>query len=283
MTFLMKKIFPATIVIMLVFPSAFAQSAFEGEKLFKEKCAACHTIGKGKLVGPDLAGVHDRRSQEWLEKFVKSPQSMIKSGDADAIAVFEKFNKIVMPDSAISKAQTRKVLGYIKTVGKELASSTSSETKDQKTASKEDIVRGQDLFQGKIRFKDGGPSCNSCHDVKNDAVIGGGVLAKELTTVFSKMGGPGVRAILGKAPFPVMETAYNKKPLTDNEIFSLVAFLRDADKQHAYQHPRDYGVGLLISGIVGAFVLFGFYSLLWLRRKKGSVNQEIYDRQIKSE
>ncbi|MEM4658894.1 MAG: c-type cytochrome, partial [Candidatus Methanosuratincola sp.] len=29
--------------------------AEKGEKLFAEKgCAACHTIGKGKLVGPDL-------------------------------------------------------------------------------------------------------------------------------------------------------------------------------------------------------------------------------------
>jgi len=97
------------------------------------------------------------------------------------------------------------------------------------------------------------------------------------------MGGTGVRAILGKAPFPVMEAAYIDKALTDKEIFALVAFLQNADEQHAYKRPMDYGIGLLISGVIGAFILFGFYSLLWLRRRKDSVNQKIYDRQVKSE
>jgi mono/diheme cytochrome c family protein len=256
-----------------------------GEQVFLNTCVGCHTIGGGKLVGPDLAGVHDRRSQEWLEKFVKSSQSLVKSGDAEAIAVFEKFNKIPMPDSPISDGQIKAVLGYIKTASTNTTSPSSGDKESAavKTASKEDIFLGQELFQGKIRFENRGPTCISCHHVKNDAVIGGGILARELTTVFTKMGGTGVRAILGKAPFPVMEAAYKDKALTDAEIFALVAFLQHADEQHIYQRPRDYGMGLLISGVIGAFILFGFYSLLWLRRRKDSVNQKIYDRQVKSE
>lgn len=255
-----------------------------GEQIFQQTCAGCHSIGGGRIVGPDLAGVHDRRSQAWLEKFVKSSQSLVKSGDADAIAVFEKFNKIQMPDISLSDGQIKVVLGYIKTASTNTTSSSSGDKKSAavKTASKEDILLGQELFQGKIRFENRGPTCISCHHVKNDAVIGGGILARELTTVFTKMGGTGVRAILGKAPFPVMEAAYKDKALTDTEIFALVAFLQHADEQHIYQHPRDYGMGLLISGVIGAFILFGFYSLLWLRRRKDSVNQKIYDRQVKS-
>ena len=287
MIFLIKKIFPAAIVILLACFSIFAQSASAGEKLFKEKCAGCHTIGGGKLLGPDLKGVHDRRSQAWLEKFVKSSQSLIKSGDAEANAVFKKFNKIAMPDFTIPKAQIGKILAYIKTASKGSASPTGGETEttDQKTASKEDIVLGQNLFQGKTRFENKGPTCISCHNVTNDAVIGGGILAKDLTRVFSKskMSEVTVTAIIGEAPFPVMKAAYTNKKLTDNEVFSLVAFLQDADKKHQFQRPRDYGWGLLISGVIGAFILFGFYSLLWLRRRKDSVNQKIYDRQIKSE
>jgi mono/diheme cytochrome c family protein len=285
MIFLIKKIFPATIYIVLACFSIFAQSAYAGEKLFKEKCAGCHTIGGGKLLGPDLKGVHDRRSQAWLEKFVKSSQSLIKSGDAEANAVFKKFNKIAMPDFTIPKAQIGKILAYIKTASEGSASPTGSETTDQKTATKEDIVLGQNLFQGKTRFENKGPTCISCHNVTNDAVIGGGILAKDLTRVFSKskMSEVTVTAIIGEAPFPVMKAAYTNKKLTDNEVFSLVAFLQDADKKHQFQRPRDYGWGLLISGVVGAFILFGFYSVLWLRRRKDSVNQKIYDRQVKSE
>ena len=94
-----------------------------------------------------------------------------------------------------------------------------------KEASPAEIARGQNLFQGLERLKNGGPACNSCHHVKNDAVIGGGVLAKELTTVFSTMGTPGINAILGKPPFPVMAAAYAEHPLTDDESAALVGFL----------------------------------------------------------
>ena len=75
-------------------------------------------------------------------------------------------------------------------------------------ASPEDIEAGQAMFQGVTRFENDGAACNACHDVRNDAVIGGGILAAELTTVFSRMGSAGVKAILGQAPFPVMQAAY---------------------------------------------------------------------------
>ena len=37
-----------------------------GMTTFDEKCSACHTIGSGPLVGPDLAGVTVVRDHEWL-------------------------------------------------------------------------------------------------------------------------------------------------------------------------------------------------------------------------
>jgi cytochrome c2 len=64
----------------------FAQS--DGEKLFKQICIACHTIGQGKLIGPDLANVHKRQSEEWIIRFIKSSQSVIKSGDPYATALY---------------------------------------------------------------------------------------------------------------------------------------------------------------------------------------------------
>ncbi|MCB0669777.1 MAG: cytochrome c, partial [Saprospiraceae bacterium] len=66
-------------------------------QLFTQKCGICHTIGRGRLVGPDLAGVHDRHSEEWLVEFIRSSQSMIKKGDPQALALFEDYNQVVMP------------------------------------------------------------------------------------------------------------------------------------------------------------------------------------------
>ena len=113
-------------------------------------------------------------------------------------------------------------------------------------------------------------------------MIGGGILAKELTTAFSTLGEPGVRGILSEPPFPVMGAAYRDKELTPDEIFALIAFLEDADKNHAFQQPRDYGLKLFLSGLVGVVLLLGFYSILWRKRRRQSVYQEIYDRQIES-
>jgi len=97
------------------------------------------------------------------------------------------------------------------------------------------------------------------------------------------MGAGGVRAILGKPPFAVMEQAYRDRSLTEDEVHALVAFLQDADEQQSFQQPRDYGVGLAGTGAVGTALLLGSYALIFRRRKRASVNQEIYDRQIKSE
>ncbi|MDH3605157.1 MAG: cytochrome c, partial [Candidatus Tectomicrobia bacterium] len=91
--------------------SALAQE--EGEQLFKQVCAACHTINGGKLVGPDLANVHKRRPQEWLLSFIKASQSVINSGDEYAVKLFEEFNKIPMPDNNYSDAQILSIIDYI--------------------------------------------------------------------------------------------------------------------------------------------------------------------------
>lgn len=40
------------------------------DKAFNTTCFACHTIGGDRLVGPDLAGIQDKRTHEWLVKFI---------------------------------------------------------------------------------------------------------------------------------------------------------------------------------------------------------------------
>jgi mono/diheme cytochrome c family protein len=215
---------------------------------------------------------------------------MINNGDAEAVALFAEFNQMPMPDSVATDEQIKQVLDYIETRSSAVVEETPAEAllaEDQpevqeQPASEEDIQTGQALFQGILRFEEGGPACNACHEVRNDAVIGGGILATELTSVFSRMGGVGVKAILGHAPFPVMQAAYQDQSLTEPEVTALVAFLEYADSAQYNQLPRDYGIGLFLSGLIGASILFILFGVVWRGRKKGSVNQAIYDRQIKS-
>ena len=66
-----------------------------GEKLFKSNCAACHKLDK-KAVGPALRGVAEKYDTDWLYKWIKDSQGLIKSGDAKAIQLFEENNKSIM-------------------------------------------------------------------------------------------------------------------------------------------------------------------------------------------
>ena len=76
-------------------------------------CGACHSIGKGRLVGPDLKGVTERRDEAWLISFIRSSQTMVKDGDAEAVKIFDEY-KIPMPDNNFTDEQIIGILNYIK-------------------------------------------------------------------------------------------------------------------------------------------------------------------------
>lgn len=263
-----------------------ASAQESGKQIFQKACAACHSIGGGRLVGPDLKGVNDKHPEDWLLKFIKSSQAMVKSGDKTAMALLEAFSKMPMPDQALSDDQIRSVLAHIKEAGGGPAAGTEAPAAQAAPVAEvhpDEIQRGQDLFEGKLRFSNGGPSCNACHHVTSDALLGGGVLAAELTLVFSRMGKEGVSAILGSSPFPVMGAAYAGKEFSPQEISALVAFLQHVDKEHARQMPKEWGLRMFSAGAGGVVVLLGIFTLAGRGRKKRPVNQDIYDRQIKSE
>ena len=59
-----------------------AALASEGETAFQQKgCVGCHTVGGGKLTGPDLQGVTDRREYEWFMAMVLKPDSMLQNDE----------------------------------------------------------------------------------------------------------------------------------------------------------------------------------------------------------
>ena len=79
-----------------------------------------------------------------------------------------------------------------------------------------------------------------------------------------------------------MQRAYLDKALTDTEVSALVGFLQRADAEQAFHQPRDYGIKLFGAGVLGTLIILALSSLAWRGRLRGSVNQSIYDRQIKS-
>lgn len=86
----------------------------QGEKLFSEyQCNTCHKVGQ-KLVGPALAGVYDRRSIDWIYDWVKNSQALITSGDAQAVALYNEYNQLVMAPYDLENEQILAILAYVR-------------------------------------------------------------------------------------------------------------------------------------------------------------------------
>ncbi len=255
-------------------------------------CFTCHSIGRGKVIGPDLVNVHERHDDEWLVKFIKSSQTMVKNGDPAAVKLFNENNKIPMPDTPpnVTESDIRSIIDFIKVAsanpGQAPAASTAAAPAAAPAADDDgggDADHGKKLFTGLVRFKNNGPTCIACHQVKDDKAITGGSLALELTLEYSQKGGAAfIGNILSTTPFPAMQEAYGKRPLTEGEVADLTAYLKRVDEQHQQQQGRDYGATLFFSGLVGAVILIVVFPMLWSRRRRVSVNHRIYDRQIKS-
>ena len=67
----------------------------KGKSLFNANCASCHKLNK-KLVGPALKGVSAKYDKEWLYSWIKNSAALIKSGDDQAVAIYEEYNKVAM-------------------------------------------------------------------------------------------------------------------------------------------------------------------------------------------
>lgn len=146
------------------------------------------------------------------------------------------------------------------------------------------VAEGRMLFTGKTPLSGGGPSCISCHTI-NDAALSfsGGKLAVNNITPFGALPDAALRTFIENSPFPVMNSAFVRHPITDQEASSLIAYL-----QHVFAEggttPSGFPEGLqfLWIGLAGfILILFSIWAS-WRKRKQGSVNKHIYQRQVQS-
>jgi len=87
-------------------------NAQKGKLAFESKCLACHSIGGGDKLGPDLFGTTKRHDESWLTRWLKSPEQMLQS-DPHAKAMLDKW-KIPMPNQGLSDDEIKQYLAYFK-------------------------------------------------------------------------------------------------------------------------------------------------------------------------
>jgi protein SCO1/2 len=85
----------------------------KGQYLFQSRCTACHTIGRGDKLGPDLLGVSARRNRAWLTRYLAEPETMLAEGDPIASVLFEKYQTVRMPNLRLGGEDISALLSYL--------------------------------------------------------------------------------------------------------------------------------------------------------------------------
>jgi mono/diheme cytochrome c family protein len=265
----------AAAFVFVAFVATPAARADDGAAIFSAKCSACHTIGKGKTVGPDLKGITSKEPHDWLVKWVSSPSAMVKSGDPTATQLVKQY-PLQMPDLGLSSSDVEAVLGYIAQQSGGAAGGASSAAQAPAVAFPAgDSVRGRELFVGGARFKNGGAPCMSCHSISGIGALGGGTLGPDLSGAYQKYGGTeGLEAFISGLPTPTMNAVWSRNPLTPQEIADVTAFIKEAS---VAERPLNSIGRLAVLAVIGLIIIGAIIGTVW-RRRLLSVRIAMYER-----
>jgi len=237
---------------------------------FAEKCATCHSIGGGRKVGPDLLGVNQRRTQEWVENFIKSPSTAIDGGDPVANQLFKEYG-IRMPELGLNASDISGLWAYLSAcTEKGGCQPVSLGPKWGTDGNADEIASGKALFFGENRFAKGGAPCFICHNVRDAAVMGGGTLGPDLTFVYARLGERDLEPQLAGMTTPVMNAVYAATPLTDTERFELKSYFAQLSRNGTPSRKEN---NFLWLGLEGMGLALGGFVLAWGRNRSAKNNQ----------
>jgi protein SCO1 len=111
-----------------------------GQYTFATHCAACHTIGRGDHIGPDLLGVTTTRDRAWLSRFIVEPDRVVAEGDPIALSLREKYKQVRMPNLSLNDQDAAAILDYLDAQSRDAESLATPDGADKAT---ESAVRGE--------------------------------------------------------------------------------------------------------------------------------------------
>lgn len=252
---------------------ASAQDAPSEETIafFEQNCMSCHTIGGGRLTGPDLKGATERADADWLASFIIDPKRVIDSGDAYAAELLREARGVVMTKvPGIDKTLASKLVRLIETESAKEESRFAGVQISDRPLTDADIERGERLFRGAEALEAGGPSCIACHTVSGLGGLGGGRLGPDLTSAYARLEGrTALAAWLSSPPSLAMQPLFRGRALDGEEVLALVAYLKDAAESGAGEAPAQT-LEFLLSGFAGAIFLLLLFDFLWRKRYRAT-------------
>jgi mono/diheme cytochrome c family protein len=263
---------PTLLAAALLAAPLVAQDAPSEETIdfFARNCQSCHTIGGGRLTGPDLKGFDQRRDRDWGISFLLDPKAVLDGGGDYEKTLLQDARGVYMPPvTGINPGLAGKLYDLIAAEGALPKSRFAGIQVSDRPLTAEDVARGRRLFTGQDAFEGGGPSCASCHTTAGLGGLGGGILGPDLTAAYARLEGrTALAAWLSAPPSPVMQPVFADHALDGEEVLALVAWLQDEARSGATEgEPRT--LPFVLSGIALAGALLVLFDLAWKGRFRG--------------
>ena len=245
-------------------------NAQDSPDFFRQNCVNCHTIGGGRLTGPDLKNVLQRQKREWLMNFMMDPRGIIASGDPYAQKIFTEARKVQMPTlPGMTRERVGNLLDLIAAESKLEKSQFKGLQLSNKPFTDEDRSQGRELFLGRKRLAKGGTACISCHSVHGLPALGGGRLGPDLTQVYERLKGrKSLSAWLIAPGTETMQPIFKFHPIEPDEIQALVAFFESVAGEQPASPAVNRITFLLLGLLLSSALVFAFDSL-WKQRFSG--------------
>lgn len=224
-----------------------------GATVFAQSCASCHQAGGIGVVGtfPPLVGNPNATDPAYVADVVSN--GLTGPIEVDGVS----YDAAMPPAANVSDTDLDAVVAYVVSI----AGAEPTEVVDEPAAPiVGDVDRGHDLFLGSNRFDQGGAACVACHTAGEVSNLGGSSLGPDLTDVLDTLGGEaGFIGWMASPPAPTMSPIFADKPLSEQELADVAAFLDDAPNQSKASGPDR----MLLVALGGLAVLIGGMAFVW--------------------
>ncbi len=237
---------------------------------YRQNCMNCHTIGGGRLTGPDLKDVAQRRDAEWLINFMQNPRAVVDSGDAYAVKLVEESRGVVMPVApGMSRYRAEQIIKLIEAESKLEKSQFQGVQVSNEPFTELDRIAGRNIFVGMQALTNRGTACNACHSMHDLSALGGGRLGPDLTRVYERLKGRQAMSAWLMAPATeTMQPVFKNHPLEAAEIHALTAYFEASASQPEADASVNRIAFLMLGLAVAAATVF-LFDAIWRGRFYG--------------
>ena len=264
-----KLILQQLILVVVGLSFAVAVQGQETAQFFKQNCSSCHWIGGGRLIGPDLKQVEQRRDRDWLVRFIVNPKALIDARDPYALRLQAEAKGVVMlqvPGMTDKLANT--LLDFIAAESMLDSSQFAGKVVAMGPYSEADVSSGLQLFTGRTELTNKAPACLSCHTVNAVGGSLGGRLGPDLTAVMERLQGrAAISAWLTAPPTPTMKAVFQDRSLEEKEIQYLIAYFESVSDNRGYNFDSlIVWMSAIFCGLGGSVFGMVLFSGIWSNR-----------------